>query len=100
LHSTYRKILLVGKDEEESVAEFVLVQHTLEFFTSLDNTVSIVGVDDEDDALSVLEVMPPQWSDLVLPTNVPHGELDVLVFDCLDVEAWKGSKLLQRIMGR
>lgn len=32
--------------------------------------------------------MPPQWSNLVLPTNIPHIEFDVLVCDRLDVEAY------------
>lgn len=30
--------------------------------------------------------MSPQWPDLVLPTHIPHVELDVLVRDRLDVE--------------
>ena len=83
----YRKILLVGKDEEKSVPKLVLVEHALQLLAGLDHTIAIVAVDDEDDALRVLEVVPPQWPDLVLPTHVPHGELDVLVFDRLDVKA-------------
>ena len=50
------QILLVGEDEEESVTELVLVEHALELLTGLDNTVAIVGVDDENDTLGVLEV--------------------------------------------
>jgi hypothetical protein len=84
---TYGKILLVGEDKEDSVAELVLVKHALELLTGLNNTVAIVGVDDEDDTLSVLEVVPPQRTDLVLTTDIPHGELDVLVLYGLDVEA-------------
>lgn len=84
---TYRKILLVGKDQEDSVAELVLVEHALQLLAGLDDTVAIVGVDDEDDALGVLEVVSPQGADLVLPTDIPHGELDVAVLDGLDVEA-------------
>jgi hypothetical protein len=30
--------------------------------------------------------MPPKRADLVLPTNIPYGERDVLIFDGLDVE--------------
>lgn len=33
------------------------------------------------------KVMPPQRSNLVLATNIPHVELDVLVRHRLDVEA-------------
>ena len=83
---TYRQILLVGKDKEESVPQLVLVQHALELLTRLNNTVAIVAVNDEDDTLGVLEVMPPQRTDLVLTTDIPNGELDVLVLDGLDVE--------------
>jgi hypothetical protein len=81
------QILLVGEDEEESVTELVLVEHALELLTGLDNTVAIVGVDDENDTLGVLEVMSPERADLVLSTDIPHGELNVLVLDSLDVEA-------------
>ena len=51
-----RQILLVGKDQQECVPQFILVQHTLEFFTSFNDTFTIIRVNDEDDALSVLEV--------------------------------------------
>jgi hypothetical protein len=84
---TYGKILLVGEDKEDSIAELVLVEHALELLSGLNNTVAIVGVDDEDDTLSVLEVVPPQRTDLVLTTDIPHGELNVLVLYGLDVEA-------------
>ena len=50
------QILLVGKDEEESVTKLVLVKHALELLACLRDTFSVVGVDNEDDSLSVLEV--------------------------------------------
>ena len=80
------QILLVGEDQEKSITELVLVEHALELLTGLDDTVAIVGVDDEDDTLGVLEVMSPERTDLVLSTDIPHGELNVLVLDGLDVE--------------
>jgi len=81
-----RKILLVGEDQEESISQLVLVEHALQLLTSLDNTVTIVAVDDEDDTLGVLEVMSPERTDLVLTADIPDGELNVLVLDSLDVE--------------
>jgi hypothetical protein len=84
----YWKILLVGENQEKCIAQLVFVQHPLQLFTCLDNTISIVAVDDEDDALRVLEVVSPQRPDLILPTDVPHCELNVLVFDSFDVEAY------------
>lgn len=89
--ATHRQILLVGKDQEGSIAKLVLVQHALELLASLNNTIAIVAVDNEDDTLGVLEVMPPQRTDLVLTTDIPHGEGDVLVLDSLDVEPWMTS---------
>lgn len=71
---TYRQILLVGEDQKVGIAKLVLVQHTLQLLPSLDDTIAIVRIDDEDDALGVLEVVPPQRSNLVLSTNIPHGE--------------------------
>jgi hypothetical protein len=85
----YGQILLVGEDQEESVPQLILVQHSLELLTGLNNTIAIVAVDNEDDTLCVLEVMPPERTDLVLTTDIPHGELDVLVLYGLDVETCK-----------
>jgi hypothetical protein len=88
MECAYRQILLVGEDEEDGLTELVLVEHALEFLACLDDTVAIVAVDDEDDTLGVLEVMSPERADLVLATDIPHGELDVLVLHGLDVKAY------------
>jgi hypothetical protein len=89
--AAHRQILLVGENEEKGVTEFVLIEHALQLLTSLDYTVAIVAVDDEDDTLGVLEVMPPQRTDLILSSDIPNSELDVLVLDRLDVEAWPSN---------
>ena len=81
------QILLVGKDQKNGVPEFILVQHSLEFLPSLDNTVTIIAVHNEDDTLGILEIMSPERSDLVLSTDIPYSELNVLIFDRLDVES-------------
>jgi hypothetical protein len=88
--------LFVGKDQEKGISEFILVEHSLQLFTGLDNTVTIIAIDDEDDALGILEVMSPKRSDLVLASNVPDGELDVLVFDSLNIEAY-GFCMISRV---
>jgi len=85
------QILLVGENQKNSVSELVLIQHSLEFLPGLNHTVTIVAVDDEDDTLGILEVMSPERSNLVLSTNIPHGELNVLVFDSLNVETNRGD---------
>ena len=85
----YGQILLVGEDQEESVPQLVLIQHSLKLLTGLNNTIAIVAVNDENDTLGVLEVMPPQRTDLVLTADIPHCELDVLVLNGLDVETYR-----------
>lgn len=79
--------MLVGEDQEHGVPKLILVQHALELLARLDDTIAIVAVDDEDDTLGVLEVMPPEGTDLVLASDIPHSKLDVLVLDGLDVES-------------
>jgi len=86
-----RQILLVGENQEKSVPQLILVQHPLELLAGLRHTLSIVGVHDENDTLGVLEVMAPEGTDLVLSTNIPDGEGDVLVFDSLDIETNGGD---------
>jgi hypothetical protein len=58
--------LFVGKDQEDSITELVFVQHAVEFIAGFTDTVAIVGINDKDQALCVLEVMPPQWTNLYL----------------------------------
>lgn len=95
---TYRQILLVGENQKNGIPQLILVQHALQFLSGLDNTITIVAIDNKDDALSVLEVMPPQRPNFVLSSNIPDSELDILILDRLDVEAWGGERLayLQR----
>jgi hypothetical protein len=54
---------------------------------TLVHTIPIVGVDHEDDTLRVLVIVTPQRADLVLATDIPHCEADVLILHRLDVEA-------------
>ena len=63
----------------------------------LADPLAIVGVDDEDESLGVLEVVAPQRADLVLAADVPHGEANVLVLDRLDVEALNVKSVLRSL---
>ena len=82
----YWKILFVGENQKNGISELVLVQHALQLLTRLNDTITIVAINNEDDTLGVLEVMSPQRSDLVLSSNIPYSELNVLVFDSLNVK--------------
>lgn len=90
---THRQILFVGEDQEQGIPKLILIQHSLKLLTSLADTLSVVGVDNENDSLGVLEVMAPKGTDLVLTTDIPHGEGNVLVLDSLDVEAYCGREV-------
>lgn len=85
------KILLVGEHEEHGVAELVLGEHLLELITGLTDTIAIVGVDNEDDAVGVLEVVAPEGAELILASDVPHGELKVLVLYRLNIKTNSGN---------
>ena len=85
------QVLLVGEDEKDGVAELFLGEHLMELLAVLFDSLSIVGVNDEDEALRVGVVVSPEKSNLVLTTDIPHIERDVLVLDGLDVEADGGD---------
>jgi len=85
------QILFVGKDQKNGIPELILIQHTLQFLPSLHNTITIIAVDYEDDTLGILEVMSPQRSNLILSTNIPYGELNVLVLNSLNIETDCGN---------
>jgi len=83
---TDRQILFVGEDQKNGISKLILVQHALQFLPGLNDTITIIAINDEDDALGVLEIMSPQRSNFVLSTNIPYGELNVLVLDSLNIE--------------
>lgn len=85
------KVLFVSEDEYVCVAQLLLSHHFLEFVACLVETITIIGIHDEYDALCVLEVVTPQRTDLVLPADVPYGEVDVLVRHRLHIEADGGD---------
>ncbi len=49
--------------------------------------------------LFTAEIMPPERSNLVLTTDVPHIELDILIGHGLDVETdcWNGGDVLAEL---
>ena len=79
-HGTW-KILLVGIHEDDGVLELFIVDHLVKLFTSIIDTIAIVRVDDKDDTLGVGIVMSPKLSDLVLTSDIPDVEGDILVSD-------------------
>ena len=80
--------LLVGEYQQNSILQFILAKHLVQLVPCLRHPIPIVAVNNEDQRLRVHEVVAPQRADLVLASNVPHCEVDILVFDCFDVEAY------------
>ena len=86
-HAHDTLILFISEDEENSVSEFFLSKHSMEFFLSKIHTIFITGVNDKDESLGVLVVVSPEKSDFVLSTNIPDGEFNLFVFESFYVEA-------------
>lgn len=82
-----RQVLLVSVHEDDGVLELLIVDHLVKLLAGIIDSIAIVGVDDENDTLSVGVVVTPQLSDLILTSDVPHVEGDVLVGDLLNVES-------------
>lgn len=88
-HHTH--VLLVGQNKQHGVLELVLREHLLQFLPGDLNSFFIRGVDHVDEGLGVLVVVLPELSDLVLSSDVPHGELDLLELNGFHVESDGGD---------
>merc|ERR1712086_334490 len=93
------QILLVREYKKDGITELIHGEHTVQLITGLINTIAIITVHHKNDTLCVCVVMPPQWTDLVLTANVPHGERNVLVLYGLHVETdgWDGGHHLSEL---
>ena len=84
---TARQILLVRKDEQKAVFHLPVAQYPMQLLLCLVDTIPVLAIDDEDEALGARVVVSPERPDLVLAANVPDVELDILVGDGLDIES-------------
>lgn len=64
--------LFISEHQQNGLAQFVLVEHTVQLIPCGVDAVSVVRVHHEDQSLRVLVVVPPQRTDLVLPSDVPN----------------------------
>jgi len=67
---TVGQVLLVGKDEQETVLHLAVVENLVELDARLVDAVAVLRVDDEHEALSARVVVPPQGPNLVLPADI------------------------------
>ena len=84
-HNTH--ILFVSKNEKGSILKFVFWKHLLEFFSGNIHSFFVRWVNNIDESLGVLIVVLPQLSDLILSSDIPDCEFDLLELDGLDVES-------------
>ena len=78
--------MLVGVDQERRVPELLRFQQLLELVTRRLQSIGIVRIDNENESNSILVVVSPLWTNLVLSSNIPDRERHVFVVDLLDVE--------------
>ena len=74
-----RKVLLVGEDKDRGVAKLLLRHQPHQFLLGVLDAVPVVAIHHEDDGVGASVVVAPQPTDLVLATDVPHLEAQVLV---------------------
>ena len=58
----------------------------LELVCSFLNSISVLTIYHIDKPVCIVEVMPPQWSQLLLTTNIPNSEKHILVLYFLHIE--------------
>ena len=83
---TSRQILLVRKHKQEALLHFPIAQYTVELLLRLVYTFPVLAVNDENETLGASVVLSPQGPNLVLSSDVPNVELDVLVGHGLHVK--------------
>lgn len=84
---TSRQILLVGKHEEQAILHLPVAKNPVKLLLRLVDPLPILAVHDKDETLCSSIVVSPERSNLVLPTDIPHVEFDILVRHGFDVEA-------------
>ena len=73
----------------EGITLCARMMSSLEKFYIKPITLGMGGCVGRELTLCVLEVVPPQWPDLVLATHIPHCEAYILVFHCFYIKTCK-----------
>mmetsp|Transcript_13931 Transcript_13931/g.23200 ORF Transcript_13931/g.23200 Transcript_13931/m.23200 type:complete len:200 (+) Transcript_13931:326-925(+) len=81
-----RKILLVSKHKKDGITELILIKHSVQLISRGVDAIRVVRIDNKDQTLGILVVVAPKRADLILTSDVPNGEGDVLVLNGLDVK--------------
>lgn len=84
---TSGQILLVRKNEQQTLLHLPIAQYAMQLLLGLIQSLTVLAIDDEHEALRPCVVVSPEGPDLVLSSDIPDVELDVLVRDGFDVES-------------
>ena len=96
---TSRQILLVCKHEEQTIFHLPITQNPMQLLFRLVYPLPILAVHDEHETLCSGVVVSPQWSNLVLSTDVPHVEFDILIRHRLNVKTdWLKARVSPSLM--
>ena len=95
--SCHMYYLFVGKYEENRISQLVFGQHSHQLFSGFADAFPIIAVDNKYQSLSVLKVMPPKGTDLVLSSDVPNGKTYVLILNGLHIKTFgQNNKTINR----
>lgn len=62
--------MLVGKDQQQALLHLAILQYAMQFLLGFIDSIPILRVNDKDETLCASVVMPPEWTDLVLPSDI------------------------------
>ena len=88
-----RHILLITEDHQRRACKLLLKQQLLEFVSARFESELVSGVDDPNQAISLLKIIAPIGADGSLTAHVPKVELKAIMLHCLDLEAKCGRNL-------
>lgn len=75
------------------IVELTRCKGYLELLSCFLHSVPVLTIDNIDETICVIKIMPPEWSQFLLPTNIPDGEENIFVLDLFDVEPCQESAL-------
>ena len=92
------EVLLVCEDQKHSILEFRGAEDMVELVGSHIDPVPVSTVHNINKSITIVVVMAPELSNLLLASHVPEGKLELAKLDGLDVEATVDLFLLATVL--
>lgn len=90
--------MFVSENEQQTVLHLSITQYAMKFLLRLVNTIPVLTVHHENQALSSGVVVPPKWSNFVLTADVPYVELHIFVCHGFNIETNCGRWIAEEIV--